>query len=380
MSDPLRPSAAGAVARCQQAGIRVLMLTGDHLGTARTIGRQAGLFREDIDEAITAAELHDLPTAELDRRLDQVSVVARATPVDKVRIIESLRRRGHTVAMTGDGVNDAPAVRLADVGVAMGRSGTEAARHAADVVLADDDFAQLAEALVEGRSFWRNMRHTLGLLVGGNAGELALITGVACAGQGALLSPAQIWLVSLITDALPTLALVMRPPHHRDLSRLAREGLSGLDASLPRDALRRGLGTAIPSLAAYLWTLRRMGTAEANAVTFASVICVQLAQTLDHGRAEGMLSRSVVGAVGGSLAAFGLVLGVPPVRDILGLALPSVPGWGIVAASSLSAVALGRAVAATSKVDFGADLSARMEEVRRLSRLGAPPIIQPAAV
>jgi len=369
LSDPLRPSAAGAVARCQAAGIRVLMLTGDHLGTARTIGRQAGLFRQGFDEALTAAELHDLPAPELDRLLERVAVIARATPVDKVKIIENLRRRGHTVAMTGDGVNDAPAVRLADVGVAMGRSGTEAARQAADVVLADDDFAQLAEALVEGRSLWRNMRHALGLLVGGNAGELALITGVACAGQGALLTPAQIWLVSLITDALPVLAIVMRSPQQRDLSRLAREGLAGLDASLPRDALQRGLATAVPTLGSYLWTRAVAGVAEANAVTFANVICVQLALTLDVGRSQGMLSRSVVGAVGGSLAALGVVLGVPPVRDFLGLVAPTAAGWATIAASSAAAITIRRTIGLAGQVRPDGWFASWQEEMRSLSAL-----------
>jgi magnesium-transporting ATPase (P-type) len=377
MSDPLRANAAGAVARCQQAGIRVLMLTGDHLGTARTIARQAGLIHDGFDEVITASELHDLPADLLDQRLQRIAVIARATPVDKVRIIESLRRQGHTVAMTGDGVNDAPAVRLADVGVAMGRTGTEAARQAADVVLADDEFAQLAEALVEGRSFWRNMRHALGLLLGGNAGEMGLYVGVTCAGFGAPLNPTQILLVSLITDALPSLAIAMRSPQQRNLSRLAREGLAGLDASLPSDTLRRSLSTGLPTLAAYFWARTTVGPAEAGAVGFASIICSQLAQTLDAGHSQGMLSRSVVGAVGGSLAALGVALGVPPVRDFLGLVAPSATGWGAVAASSAAAVVLSRTVGAVETIRPRQWLALWKEEMRRLAAVARPQLALP---
>src|SRR5262249_45191871 len=145
----------------------------------------------------------------------------------------------------------------------------------------------LGEALVEGRGLWRNMRHALGLLLGGNAGELALIAGTTVAGLGTPLTPPQILALSLITDTMPSLAIALRPPLQRDLSLLAREGLSGLDASLPWDTLRRGVATAAPSLAAYLWTSAVAGPAEANAVTFASLVCSQLAQTLDVGHAEG---------------------------------------------------------------------------------------------
>jgi cation-transporting P-type ATPase I len=377
LTDPLRASAPAAIARCQQAGIRILILTGDHLGTARTIGRQVGVFHPPFEDAINAGELYDLTSAELDERLENVAIVARATPVDKVRIIESLKRRGHTVAMTGDGVNDAPAVRQADVGVAMGQTGTEASRQAADVVLADDDFANLAEALVEGRGFWRNMRHALGLLLGGNAGEMGLYVGVTVAGFGAPLTPTQILLVSLITDAMPSLAIAMRPPQERNLSRLSREGLTGMDESLPRDAFRRGIATGVPSLGAYLWTRVTAGPAEAGAVTFASIICSQLAQTLDIGQDHGMLGRSTVLAVGGSLAALGLAVGVGPVAGFLGLAAPSAQGWATVAASSAAAIVLSRGIGIAGKANLRQWLAHVSDEFRRLpaeaKRLLLPP-------
>src|SRR5437588_8773727 len=157
------------------------MITGDHPATARAIGVGAGLL-DGSGEVLTGAELAELQNGELDTRLEHAMVIARATPLDKLRIIESLQRHGHIIAMTGDGVNDAPALRLADIGVAMGRGGTEVARQTADVVLADDDFSTLVEAFVEGRSFWRNIRRALGLLLGGNLGELGLVVGASLLG------------------------------------------------------------------------------------------------------------------------------------------------------------------------------------------------------
>jgi magnesium-transporting ATPase (P-type) len=341
ISDPLRPNVQEAVRRCREAGVRVIMLTGDHPATARTIAREAGLLDGAEGEILTATELAELHNGDLDRRLERAVVVARATPLDKLRIIESLRRRGHTVAMTGDGVNDAPALRLADVGVAMGRAGTEVARQAADVVLADDDFATLVEALVEGRGFWQNMRRGVGLLLGGNVGELGLIVGASMLGFGSPLTTAQILVVNLITDALPALAVVLQRPEHRNLAGLAREGVTALDAALRSDVLRRGTATAGPALAAYL-LMRGRGTMEAGTVAFASVVANQLSQTLDAGQVEGSLSGSVVGAVGASTGLLVSALTLPPLRNLLGLAAPTPFGWALIGGSALAAVAINR--------------------------------------
>jgi len=343
--DPLRPGVPDAVQRCRRAGVRIIMLTGDHPATARTIGREAGLL-DDGGEVVTAAELVALPDEELDRRMERVAVIARAAPLDKLRFVESLRRSGHSVAMTGDGVNDAPSLRLADVGVAMGKGGTEVARQASDVVLADDNFASLVEALVEGRGFWRNMRTGLGLLVGGNAGELGMIVGASLLGYASPLTAPQILMVNLITDTLPSLAILLQRPQHRDLSALAREGLSALDSGLRRDALHRGLATGVPSLIAFMLAHAQGGPLQGRAVGFASVITTQLAQTLDAGRVQGFLSPSVVGAVAGSLALLATTYAIPPVRTLFNLTLPSLSGWALVGAASGGAVVLSRAIAA----------------------------------
>ncbi len=344
ISDPLRPAVPEAVRRCLAAGVRLIMLTGDHPATARAIAAEAGLLIRGFDQVMRASDIADLPVDELGLRLEQVAVIARATPLDKLRIVEALRRRGHTVAMTGDGVNDAPSLRLADVGVAMGRSGTEVARQAADVVLVDDDFATLVESFVEGRGFWRNMRAGLGLLLGGNVGELAVIVTANVLGLGSPLTTAQILIVNMITDALPALAVLLQAPEHRNLAGLAREGLSALDTGLRRDVVRRGVATAIPTFAAYLFMHTTAGPIQGSAVAFSSVVATQLAQTLDAGRVEGMLSPSVAGAVGGSFALLISAVSIPPLRDFLGLLTPNPLGWGLVTGASVAAVAISRAI------------------------------------
>ncbi len=333
LRDPLRSGAKQAVQTCHTAGIRVVMLTGDHPATAKAIATEAGLLHGTPHEVMTGGELAGLANGELDASLEKVTVVARATPLDKLRIIESLQRRKHVVAMTGDGVNDAPALRLADVGVAMGRGGTEVARQTASVVLVDDDFATLVDALVEGRSFWRNTRRALGLLVGGNLGELVLIVGASALGLATPLNAAQVLAVNFITDLLPGLAVALQQPEHNHLSDLQREGATALDRPLRQDILRRTASTAIPSLGAYLAALAAAGPAQASSVAFTSIIATQLAQTLETGRTADSINMPVLAAVGGSAALLGASLAVPALRAFLGLAMPNPASWLLIGGS-----------------------------------------------
>jgi cation-transporting P-type ATPase I len=266
-------------------------------------------------------------------------VIARATPLDKLRIVAGLQRAGHTVAMTGDGINDAPALRLAEVGVAMGRGGTEVARQAADLVLGQDDFTALVQALVEGRGFWHNIRRALGLLLGGNLGELAVVTAAALLGRAVPLTVRQILATNLITDALPALAVVTQPPENRPLAALAREGSAALDRPLRADIMIRAIATAAPTTAAYLLGLRR-GVAEGRTVAFASIVATQLAQTVLAGWREGTLTRPVALAVGASGGAAVLLL-APGLRQFFELTLPSPASWVTIALASLAAPPLG---------------------------------------
>ena len=351
ISDPLRVEVPDAVRRCRAAGIRLVMVTGDHPATAVAIARQAGVLDEPqvisnssryaAKAVLTGPELSQLEDDELAARLEDVAVIARVTPLDKVRIVESLQRKGHTVAMTGDGVNDAPALRLADVGVAMGRGGTEVARQAADIVLADDSFATLVEALVEGRSFWCNIRRALALLLGGNLGELGLVVGASLMGLPSPLVTRQILAVNLITDALPALAIAMQPPVHRNLAELAREGEQAFEGTVRAEMVRRGSLVALPSLAAFMLALPG-GLPAARAVALATIVSTQLGQTLTAGRSADGLHRPVLTAVlisGGVLMA-GLIL--QPLRTVLAIGAPGPLGWALIGGATATTLLVDR--------------------------------------
>jgi magnesium-transporting ATPase (P-type) len=224
----------------------------------------------------------------------------------------------------------------------MGQSGTEVARQTADVVIADDDFSTLVEGFVEGRSFWRNMRRALGLLLGGNLGELGLVVGASLLGTSMPLTVGQILAVNAITDILPAIAVILQQPEHRDLTRLRREGAAALDASLLNEILSRGVATTLPSLATYLLTLKTGTLSQARSVAFVSIVVTQLAQTFMAGRAEGHLTRPVLGAVGGSLGVLLLAFTVPPLRRFLNLVMLPPSAWLLIGGSALAAPLLNR--------------------------------------
>jgi Ca2+-transporting ATPase len=219
--DPPRPEAKDAVARARAAGIRPLMITGDHPRTAAVIARELGISTDD--RAITGAELDNLSPEALPRTVAEVSVYARVNPEHKLRIVDALRQNGAVVAMTGDGVNDAPALKRADIGIAMGITGTDVSKEAADIVLADDNFASIVAAVEEGRAIFANIRKFLRYLLSSNIGEvLTMFFGVLLArqigldvGGGAVVLPllaTQILWINLVTDGPPALALGVDPP------------------------------------------------------------------------------------------------------------------------------------------------------------------------
>ena len=210
MYDPPRAEAKDAVAKCGAAGIRVVMITGDHPQTALAIGRELGITGSD-DVALTAGEIDRLNDEQLRARAPDVSVYARVTAEHKLRIVRAWKANGAVVAMTGDGVNDAPAIKGADIGIAMGRTGTEVTKQASDMIITDDNFASIVAAVEEGRGIYDNIRKTLRYLLAGNSGELLLMLVCVAFGLPAPLVPIQLLWINLVTDGLPALCLAIDP-------------------------------------------------------------------------------------------------------------------------------------------------------------------------
>lgn len=210
MIDPPRPEAKVAVATCRKAGIKPVMITGDHVVTASAIARELGIL-EDGDEAITGSTLDQMSDNELDERVEHISVYARVSPENKIRIVKAWQRKGQIVSMTGDGVNDAPALKAADIGCAMGITGTDVAKGAADMTLTDDNFATIVDAVREGRGIYANIRKVVGFLLGTNIGEVVTVfVAMLLWHKSPLLSMQLLW-INLVTDSLPAIALGMEP-------------------------------------------------------------------------------------------------------------------------------------------------------------------------
>jgi Ca2+-transporting ATPase len=276
--DPPRPEARSAVAECVAAGIAPMMITGDHPATALAISRSLGIA-EGTDSVVTGAELERLGDAELRARLARARVFARVDPAQKIRIVDALQARGECVAMTGDGVNDAPALKKSDIGVAMGRGGTDVAREASDLVLLDDNFATIVGAVREGRRIYDNIRKFVRFVMAGNAGEIWTIFLAPFLGLPIPLAPIQILWVNFITDGLPGLALtsepaeanvMRRPPRPRDESVFAH--------GIWQHIVWAGLLIGGVSLAACAWAIGH--DEHPQTMTFTVLTFAQLAHVL----------------------------------------------------------------------------------------------------
>ena len=229
MIDPPRPEARDAVALCRKAGIKVVMITGDHVVTASAIAKELGILAEG-DSAITGAELDKMSDEELDERVENISVYARVSPENKIRIVKAWQRKDQVVSMTGDGVNDAPALKAADIGCAMGITGTDVAKGAADMTLTDDNFATIVEAVKEGRGIYANIKKVVGFLLGTNIGEvITVFVAMLLWHKTPLLSMQLLW-INLVTDSLPAIALGMEAVESDVMSRRPKPKNEGIFA------------------------------------------------------------------------------------------------------------------------------------------------------
>lgn len=339
LEDPLRHEVIASTALCQQAGIRVVMVTGDHADTARSIAGRLGILEPDLT-VLTGRELEDIDDAELARLVPRVAAYARTTAETKVRIIEAWHTVGAVVAMTGDGVNDGPALRAADVGCAMGRGGTDVARDAADLVIVDDNFATIVDAVQEGRRTHRNLIKVIEFLLSTNVGEVLLLLVALVSGLAAPLAPAHILLINLLTDGPPALALAAGPPSAGAMRRPPRRPTIVTRAGMVRIAYQGTVFAAV-SLGAFLIGQSWGGVAVGQSMTFVTLALSQVLHGLSMrstlGSAFAAVPRSMIVATVLASASVALATWMPGLNDALGLT----PLGVAETAASLALVAIG---------------------------------------
>ena len=278
MVDPPRPESVEAVADAKKAGIRPVMITGDHKITAVAIAKQIGIF-EDGDIALTGAELDALTDAELDDRITKISVYARVSPENKIRIVEAWQRKGNIVSMTGDGVNDAPALKKADIGVAMGITGTEVSKDAAAMILSDDNFATIIKAVANGRNVYRNIKNAILFLLSGNTAGVFSVLYTSIMGLPVPFAPVHLLFINLLTDSLPALAIGMEPADERLLDEKPRDPKTGI---MTRDFVMTMIAEGV-LIAAVTMTAYHIGIAGSPAMASTMAFATLTMARLFHG-------------------------------------------------------------------------------------------------
>ena len=275
MIDPPRPEATAAVETCRLAGIKPVMITGDHPLTARAVASELGLLTDG--RVVTGAELDEMPPADFERELPKIEVYARVSPSHKLQIVSALQDSGQLVAMTGDGVNDAPALKKADIGIAMGITGTDVSKEAAAMTLTDDNFASIVAAVEEGRGVFGNIKKYLMYLLSSNIGEMLLMAAASLAGLPLPLSAVQILYVNLVTDGLPAIALSVDPPESDLMRRAPRNPRSGIfTRPVVTLMLAGGIWSAVVNMSVFIGSQTAgRSLAEAMTLTFLSLVLIQ---------------------------------------------------------------------------------------------------------
>ncbi len=342
MEDPLRKDIREAVERCKKAGVSPVLVTGDHLKTAESVARQSGIL-EGTRRGMTGEELERLSETTQRTAVLEGRVFARVSPSHKLKIVRALKSSGHVVAMTGDGVNDAPALKEAAVGVAMGVSGTDVAREASSIVLLNDDFSTIVKAIEEGRAIYDNIRKFIRYMFSCNLGEVLAMVGAVILGLPLPLSPTQLLWVNLVTDGLPALALSMDAPEKGIMDRQPRDPDEGIfSGGLSIKIVGRGLYIGLVTLLLFLWGLKLGDTNLASTLALATLIGTQLVAAFDC-RSEtktpteiGLWSNMYL--VGAALISWSMLFAaiqVPPVARFFKTVPLSLSQWGMVLMASI---------------------------------------------
>lgn len=373
MIDPPRPGVAEAIGHARAAGIRTVMLTGDQLNTGRAIAKELGLGNDEI-RALHARDLiganqHQL--AELARTTD---VFARVSPEDKLRIVEALQQAGEVVAVTGDGVNDAPALKRANIGIAMGQRGTEVAKEAADVVLADDNFATIVRAVEGGRTIYANITKFVHMMFSHNLGEVLMIFTAIAAGWALPLLPLQILWMNLVTDVFPALALAVEPPSPEVMKQRPRDpGRSLLSAKLIVLISWQAAMIAALALAAYAWALQLYGVgAHARTVALLAIIGAQLGHMFNcrsrtRSALNGVLRNPFIWIAALIVICLQLLaIYAPPLARVLGTVRLSENDWLVVTACSLAPIVIVEVTKAFARRDALLSAGERLRVIKGL--------------
>ncbi len=354
MIDPPREEVKEAIQKCRYAGIKVVMITGDHKGTAQAVAKDLGLL--DGGRSLTGVELDSLGPEEFARIVDDVTVYARVSPEHKMRIVGALKEKGHIVAMTGDGVNDAPALKKSDIGVAMGVTGTDVTKEAADIVLADDNFASIVAAVEEGRGIFDNIRKYLLFLLSANIGEISMMFLAVIFSYPLPLLAVQILYVNLATDGLPALALGIDPPARGLMRRPPRDPKLSIFSGLRHWIGGIALLMSSVMVLLFAYSLSSVGVSEARSVLFAAIIVFELSfvfscrsevQTVFQLGITG--NRYLVAAVLWELVLMLLIMYTPSVAVLFRIVPLNLADWVSVAVAGLS----GLVVAELSKILAG---------------------------
>jgi Ca2+-transporting ATPase len=342
MIDPPRAEAREALLRCASAGIRVVMITGDHPLTAEAVARELGLL--EGGRVITGSDLDAMDDATFEREVEAIDVYARVSPEHKLRVVSALQKRGHVVAMTGDGVNDAPALKKADIGVAMGITGTDVAREAAAMTLTDDNFASIVAAVEEGRGIFGNIKKYLMFLLSSNVGEIGLMAGATLLGWPLPLTAVQILYVNLATDGLPALALAVDPNETDLMTRRPRTARTGIfTRPVVMLMLVGGAWSMLVNLGLFAWARGTGRVAEeAMTMTFASLVLIQFIKAYNFRSdrasafANPFANRWLNVAILWEVAMLLTVIHLPVLHAPFGTFSLSAADWAVVAGVSLT--------------------------------------------
>ena len=325
MMDPPRSEIKISIEKCNKAGIHVVMITGDNKDTALAVARLIGLNKGKVMQGF---ELEKITDEELAKNIDDIKIFARTSPNQKLRIIRILKDKGFTVAMTGDGVNDAPAVKEANIGIAMGRNGSDVTKEAAKIVLTDDNFSSIVSAIEEGRGVRNNIKTSIYYILTGNLGEIIAIFLSAVGGTPTPLTPAQILWVNLVTEGFPALAIGARPPGNDTMSSTSLADTSFVTSKLIQKATLRGAVIGLATFGIFMWEYMRGGLLlKARTMAFASLVLTQLFHALEYRKNRENNKSMVSPAVLLSFSLFIVSIYVPFLRGIFGTTPLSFGEW-----------------------------------------------------